>query len=149
MAKLHDLTATEIKEIYAAASSEGEDLDETTAARVERALGGRAALLPHQRRALLWMTRRELGATRGGVLADEPGLGKTLTCLALIASDAAHDEDADDFAGAAGPPQKKRQKKTAAPPRKAAPHPTLVIAPTPAVRERPAYSAEIALTFLN
>jgi SNF2 family DNA or RNA helicase len=44
-------------------------------------------LLRHQRRALAWMSRREGGAAPvGGLLADDQGLGKTLTTISLIVS---------------------------------------------------------------
>ena len=46
-------------------------------------------LHPHQWRSLHWMTQAEnasnkFGDLRGGVLADAPGLGKTVTLLGLI-----------------------------------------------------------------
>eukprot|EP00166_Cyanidium_caldarium_P001777 ctg_191.g86 len=48
------------------------------------------SLLQHQRQALAWMVNRETSTVtsdcRGGILADEQGLGKTLTTLALIAA---------------------------------------------------------------
>ncbi|CAL8470060.1 g9602 [Coccomyxa elongata] len=44
-------------------------------------------LLRHQRRALAWMLKREKSQPSGGILADDQGLGKTLTALALIVSD--------------------------------------------------------------
>ena len=50
-------------------------------------------LLRHQRRALAWALKRERGADpnrgghcRGGILADDQGLGKTVSMLALIVS---------------------------------------------------------------
>jgi SNF2 family DNA or RNA helicase len=44
-------------------------------------------LLRHQRRALAWMSAREAGgAPVGGLLADDQGLGKTLTTISLIVS---------------------------------------------------------------
>ena len=52
-------------------------------------------LFPHQIVSLRWMTavenkitNRAFGALRGGILADAPGLGKTVTALALILSTA-------------------------------------------------------------
>jgi SNF2 family DNA or RNA helicase len=44
-------------------------------------------LLPHQKAALVWMSRRENGKSQpiGGILADDQGLGKTVTTIALIA----------------------------------------------------------------
>ncbi|KAL4563176.1 hypothetical protein LXL04_027212 [Taraxacum kok-saghyz] len=43
-------------------------------------------LLKHQRIALSWMTRKETRCTRccGGILADDQGLGKTISAIALI-----------------------------------------------------------------
>ena len=42
-------------------------------------------LLPHQRIALSWMRHRETsGLPHGGILADDQGLGKTVSTLALI-----------------------------------------------------------------
>jgi SNF2 family DNA or RNA helicase len=49
-------------------------------------------LLRHQRLALAWMSRRESGCAQpiGGILADDQGLGKTVTTIALIASNPRH-----------------------------------------------------------
>ena len=41
-------------------------------------------LMKHQRIALAWMSGRERGYPCGGILADDQGLGKTLTTIALI-----------------------------------------------------------------
>jgi len=45
-------------------------------------------LLRHQRRAVSWMRRREAAGSspRGGMLADDQGLGKTFSAIALIAA---------------------------------------------------------------
>lgn len=45
-------------------------------------------LLKHQRRAVSWMRRREAAGSspRGGMLADDQGLGKTFSAIALIAA---------------------------------------------------------------
>jgi len=50
-------------------------------------------LYPHQNVSLRWMTQaenytEEFGKLRGGIIADAPGLGKTVTMLALIVSTA-------------------------------------------------------------
>ena len=53
--------------------------------------GVRSALFPHQLSGVQWMARRESGVSAdgtsplGGIVADEPGLGKTLMLLALVA----------------------------------------------------------------
>jgi hypothetical protein len=90
----------------AGGAAEGED-DVDTAAAIKGVLEGLALdgsagddnvdipdgvlampLLRHQRRALSWMQRREAkgSAPRGGLLADDQGLGKTFSTIALIAS---------------------------------------------------------------
>lgn len=51
--------------------------------------GLRLALYPHQRASLAWMLRQEASLPhRAGILADEPGLGKTITCSALLCATA-------------------------------------------------------------
>ena len=53
--------------------------------------GVRTGLFSHQAAGLQWMARRETGQTAegtsplGGIVADQPGLGKTLMMLALVA----------------------------------------------------------------
>ncbi|EIE25847.1 hypothetical protein COCSUDRAFT_40099 [Coccomyxa subellipsoidea C-169] len=44
-------------------------------------------LLRHQKRGLAWMLKREKLQPAGGILADDQGVGKTLTALALVVSD--------------------------------------------------------------
>ena len=48
----------------------------------------RARLFQHQREGLNFMLHREMhgGDVKGGIIADEPGLGKTLQTIACIAS---------------------------------------------------------------
>ncbi|KAJ1632589.1 SNF2 family N-terminal domain-containing protein [Pavlovales sp. CCMP2436] len=51
--------------------------------------GLRLSLFPHQRASLAWMLRQEGDAPhRSGILADEPGLGKTITVSALLCATA-------------------------------------------------------------
>lgn len=91
------LSAADIADIYAAANR-GQGLD--AASEALPGLKSSAVLMPHQRAAVLWMLAREGAedarqlqqahgealdsAAIGGVLADEPGLGKSLTTLALL-----------------------------------------------------------------
>ncbi|KAK0242216.1 SNF2 family N-terminal domain-containing protein [Armillaria nabsnona] len=44
-------------------------------------------LLPFQREGLYWMKQQEQGVWRGGMLADEMGMGKTIQIIALLISD--------------------------------------------------------------
>ncbi|KAF7330865.1 ATP-dependent helicase rhp16 [Mycena venus] len=44
-------------------------------------------LLPFQRESLFWMKKQEAGIWRGGMLADEMGMGKTIQIIALFVSD--------------------------------------------------------------
>uniref|UniRef100_A0AC34R318 Uncharacterized protein n=1 Tax=Panagrolaimus sp. JU765 TaxID=591449 RepID=A0AC34R318_9BILA len=48
--------------------------------------GLKTKLLPHQKCGIVWMLHRENSFPRGGLLADEPGLGKTLALVSLILS---------------------------------------------------------------
>ncbi|KAH8080316.1 ATP binding protein [Aureococcus anophagefferens] len=80
-----DLTRSEIEALYAATTSAAGALAPAVDAALVAAFGARVALLPHQRSALAWMLAR--GAASAACSPDEPGLGKTLTCLALVATD--------------------------------------------------------------
>lgn len=40
--------------------------------------------MPHQRIGLQWLLDHELGPDKGGILADDMGVGKTIQALALI-----------------------------------------------------------------
>ena len=50
--------------------------------------GMRLRLYPHQRTSLAFLMRSEAGPTQGGILADEPGTGKTITTLSLLCKSA-------------------------------------------------------------
>ncbi|KAG8898718.1 DNA repair protein rad16, partial [Tulasnella sp. 417] len=47
----------------------------------------KANLLPFQQESLFWMRKQEKGIWKGGCLADEMGMGKTIQTLALLSSD--------------------------------------------------------------
>lgn len=55
-------------------------------------------LMRHQRLALAWMLHRERTAAnpRGGILADDQGLGKTVSTIALIVTNQSGDDVADE-----------------------------------------------------
>ena len=42
------------------------------------------SLMPHQANAVRWMARREDKKIKGGILADERGVGKTIETIGLI-----------------------------------------------------------------
>ena len=79
-------------------------------------------LLRHQRRALAWMHAREsTGGPCGGLLADDQGLGKTLSTISLIV--------------AARPPPRAPTRSSALVPGAAVPGGTLVVCPTSVLRQ--------------
>ncbi|KII96015.1 hypothetical protein PLICRDRAFT_96348 [Plicaturopsis crispa FD-325 SS-3] len=47
----------------------------------------KVTLLPFQRESLFWMREQEKGIWRGGMLADEMGMGKTIQIIALFVTD--------------------------------------------------------------
>ncbi len=53
----------------------------------EQPAGLNIKLLPFQREGLYWMTRQEQGTWKGGMLADEMGMGKTIQMISLMLSD--------------------------------------------------------------
>ncbi|TKY84842.1 hypothetical protein EX895_005922 [Sporisorium graminicola] len=68
-----------------------EDLQRTVAVikpeEAEQPTGLTIRLLPFQREGLYWMTRQEQGTWKGGMLADEMGMGKTIQMISLMLSD--------------------------------------------------------------
>ena len=68
-----------------------EDLQRTVAVikpeEAEQPAGLNIRLLPFQREGLYWMTRQEQGTWKGGMLADEMGMGKTIQMISLMLSD--------------------------------------------------------------
>lgn len=44
----------------------------------------RTAYLPHQKEGVRWMCEKETSTLRGGILADEPGMGKTVMTIGLM-----------------------------------------------------------------
>ncbi|KAI0341445.1 hypothetical protein BDW22DRAFT_1358999 [Trametopsis cervina] len=67
------------------------DLERTVAVTVpEKAPqpdGLRVTLLPFQQESLFWMKKQEQSIWRGGMLADEMGMGKTIQMIALLITD--------------------------------------------------------------
>ncbi|KAF8308831.1 hypothetical protein DL93DRAFT_2063577 [Clavulina sp. PMI_390] len=49
--------------------------------------GFKATLLPFQQESVSWMRKQEEGVWKGGILADEMGMGKTVQMLGLLSSD--------------------------------------------------------------
>lgn len=68
-----------------------DDLQKTVAIikpeEAEQPAGLNIKLLPFQREGLYWMTRQEQGTWKGGMLADEMGMGKTIQMISLMLSD--------------------------------------------------------------
>ncbi|PSS31981.1 hypothetical protein PHLCEN_2v2223 [Hermanssonia centrifuga] len=55
--------------------------------RAEQPARLKATLLPFQQESLSWMKQQEKGIWKGGMLADEMGMGKTIQMIALLLSD--------------------------------------------------------------
>jgi SNF2 family DNA or RNA helicase len=66
------------------------DIDLEKASRID---GLKCKLLPHQVAGYLWLKGRESGKYKGGILADDMGVGKTVQMLALIVGNAPHVAD--------------------------------------------------------
>lgn len=67
-----------------------EDLAELpiiTPVKQEQPPGLSLKLLPFQQEGLYWMLQQEKGPWKGGMLADEMGMGKTIQTISLILSD--------------------------------------------------------------
>ncbi|KAJ3903907.1 SNF2 family N-terminal domain-containing protein [Lentinula edodes] len=56
-------------------------------AECQQPAGIKLTLLPFQRESLHWMKKQEEGPWKGGMLADEMGMGKTIQVIALLVSD--------------------------------------------------------------
>ncbi|PCH41548.1 hypothetical protein WOLCODRAFT_70089 [Wolfiporia cocos MD-104 SS10] len=56
--------------------------------KAEQPEGLKVTLLPFQQESLYWMRNQEKGVWKGGMLADEMGMGKTIQMIALFISDA-------------------------------------------------------------
>ncbi|KAJ3811277.1 SNF2 family N-terminal domain-containing protein [Lentinula aff. lateritia] len=56
-------------------------------AECQQPAGIKLTLLPFQRESLHWMKKQEQGPWKGGMLADEMGMGKTIQVIALLVSD--------------------------------------------------------------
>ncbi|KAF5364376.1 hypothetical protein D9756_000893 [Leucocoprinus leucothites] len=67
------------------------DLEENipiiTPVRAEQPKRLKLTLLPFQQESLYWMRQQEQGEWRGGMLADEMGMGKTIQVIALLVSE--------------------------------------------------------------
>lgn len=57
------------------------------ATKAEQPPGLSLKLLPFQQEGLYWMKKQEKGHWKGGMLADEMGMGKTIQTIALILTD--------------------------------------------------------------
>ncbi|BDA51349.1 probable ATP-dependent helicase rhp16 [Coccomyxa sp. Obi] len=74
-----------------------------------------AALLPYQREFLAWAVGQERSSVRGGILADEMGMGKTLQAITLIVTH--RTDDMSKLPPVQPPDQAAKPKQAAAAPR--------------------------------
>ncbi|KAL4075584.1 SNF2 family N-terminal domain-containing protein [Scleroderma citrinum] len=58
-----------------------------TPEKADQPAGLKVTLLPFQRESLSWMRKQEGGIWKGGILADEMGMGKTIQMISLFVSD--------------------------------------------------------------
>ena len=58
-----------------------------------------ATLLPYQREALYWMYAQENSIYKGGILADEMGMGKTIQAISLILKNTRESNDSKEIIG--------------------------------------------------
>ncbi|KAF8341641.1 SNF2 family N-terminal domain-containing protein [Cantharellus anzutake] len=63
------------------------DVPVVTPQRAPQPGGFKATLLPFQQESLYWMRQQEQGVWKGGILADEMGMGKTIQMLSLLFTD--------------------------------------------------------------
>ncbi|EST04998.1 SNF2-related [Kalmanozyma brasiliensis GHG001] len=87
----YDKNFTALTKHHPQLKSVWEDLQRTVAVikpeEAEQPTGLNIRLLPFQREGLFWMTRQEQGTWKGGMLADEMGMGKTIQMISLMLSD--------------------------------------------------------------
>lgn len=72
-------------------------------------------LLPYQREALAWMTAQEKSDYRGGILADEMGMGKTIQAIAVILENVRQKDDEPVGTTSSGKAKGKSKAKTTTP----------------------------------